>query len=424
MAQVLSQDEVDALLNAVNDDSESSGGMDDSGGGDFGEMAESDANIQPYDLTNQDRVIRGRMPILEIIYERFIRQFRVSLSNSLRKISTISMISTDLLKFGEFVNTLPIPSCMCIMRFNELRGPALIVFESKLAYAIIDSYFGGTDRPFTKIEGKEFTSIELSFMRRVMDMAISDLEEAWAPVHRIDAQYSRTEINPQFVGVVPPSDVIITTTFEVEFESASGTIMVVIPYSTIEPIKQKLSSSFQADNDVVDTLWTRSMQEHVQHAEATAIVKLGETEMSIGDLVGLQVGDIIPLSQEVSGELKNPMASPEMSENNKDAIRELADGIKAGDDALNKLKVQNLDFILDIPLKVSVELGRAKVIIKDLLQLGQGSVLELDKLAGEPLEVLVNGKLVARGEVVVVNEKFGIRLTDIISPLERIESLK
>jgi flagellar motor switch protein FliN/FliY len=120
----------------------------------------------------------------------------------------------------------------------------------------------------------------------------------------------------------------------------------------------------------------------------------------------------------------NIMAETNMSDNNKDAIRELADQIKAGDDSLNKLKVQNLDFILDIPLKVSVELGRAKVIIKDLLQLGQGSVLELDKLAGEPLEVLVNGKLVARGEVVVVNEKFGIRLTDIISPLERIESLK
>lgn len=301
MAQVLSQDEVDALLNAVNDDAV--GGDSGSEVEGLGEAGESDANIQPYDLTNQDRVIRGRMPILEIIYERFIRQFRVSLSNSLRKISTISMISTDLLKFGEFVNTLPIPSCMCIMRFNELRGPALIVFESKLAYAIIDSYFGGTDRPFTKIEGKEFTSIELSFMRRVMDMAISDLEDAWAPVHRIDAQYSRTEINPQFVGVVPPSDVIITTTFEVEFESASGTIMVVIPYSTIEPIKQKLSSSFQADNDVVDTLWNRSMQEHVQHAEATAVVKLGETDMTIGDLIGLQVGDVIPLSQEVSGEL-------------------------------------------------------------------------------------------------------------------------
>jgi flagellar motor switch protein FliM len=300
MAQVLSQDEVDALLSAVNEDSddELDGGFDD----DY-EDDDSDQNIQPYDLTNQDRVIRGRMPILEIIYERFIRSFRVSLSNSLRKISTISMISTDLLKFGEFVNTLPIPSCMCIMRFNELRGPALIVFESKLAYAIIDSYFGGTDRPFTKIEGKEFTSIELSFMKRVMDMAITDLEEAWAPVHRIDAQYMRTEINPQFVGVVPPSDVIITTTFEVEFESASGTIMVVIPYSTIEPIKQKLSSSYQSENDVVDSLWTQSMHDHVKQAQATAIVKLGEANLSIGDLVTMKVGDVIPLSQEVAGEL-------------------------------------------------------------------------------------------------------------------------
>jgi flagellar motor switch protein FliM len=301
MAQVLSQDEVDALLNAVNDDGDTGASAAKSPA--LAGVQETDVNIQPYDLTNQDRVIRGRMPILDIIYERFIRQFRVSLSNSLRKISTLSMISTDLLKFGEFVNTLPIPSCMCIMRFNELRGPALLVFESKLAYAIIDSYFGGNDRPFTKIEGKEFTSIELSFMKRVMDMAINDLEDAWTPVHKIDAQYVRTEINPQFVGVVPPSDVIITTTFEVEFESASGTIMVVIPYSTIEPIKQKLSSSFQTDNDVVDTLWTRSMQEHVQHTQATAIVKLGEAEMSIGDLISLQVGDIIPLSQEVSGEL-------------------------------------------------------------------------------------------------------------------------
>lgn len=306
MAQVLSQDEVDALLNAVNDGDGADDAAGDDAGGDgagFDVTDEIDENIQPYDLTNQDRVIRGRMPILEIIYERFIRSFRVSLSNSLRKISTISMISTDLLKFGEFVNTLPIPSCMCIMRFNELRGPALLVFESKLAYAIIDSYFGGTDRPFTKIEGKEFTMIELSFMKKVMDMAISDLEEAWAPVHRIDAQYLRTEINPQFVGVVPPSDVIIATTLEVEFESASGTIMIVVPYSTIEPIKQKLSSSFQTDNDMADSIWTQALNEHIKQAYATMVVKLGETEMTVGDLITLEKGDIIPLNQEASGEV-------------------------------------------------------------------------------------------------------------------------
>ena len=218
MAQVLSQDEVDALLSAVGDGDLEEDSTDSSDSG-----QDEDIHVQSYDLTNQDRVIRGRMPVLEIIYERFIRSYRVSLTNSLRKLSTISMISTDLLKFGEFVNTLPIPSLMCIMRFNELRGPVLMVFESKLAYAIIDSYFGGTDRPFTKLDGKEFTQIELSFMKKVMDMAINDLDEAWSPVHRVDAQYLRTEINPQFVGVVPPSDVIIATTFEVEFESASGT---------------------------------------------------------------------------------------------------------------------------------------------------------------------------------------------------------
>jgi flagellar motor switch protein FliM len=296
MAQVLSQDEVDALLNAVND------GDVNSGEGQAKESSDDD-NIQPYDLTNQDRVIRGRMPILEIIYERFIRTFRVSLSNSLRKVSTVSMISTDLLKFGEFVNTLPIPSCMCIIRYNELRGPALIVFESKLAYAIIDSFFGGVDRPFTKIEGKEFTQIELSFMRKVMDMAISDLEEAWSPIHKIDAQYLRTEINPQFVGVVPPTDVVIATTFEVEFESASGTIMIVVPYSTIEPIKQKLSSSFQTDNDMADSIWMQSMNQHVFESSAQAIVKLGETSITIGDLVNLQLGDIIPLDKEASGDV-------------------------------------------------------------------------------------------------------------------------
>ncbi len=305
MAQVLSQDEVDALLNAVNDNDSSSigGGVGSFDKDDFDSGDEGDENIQSYDLTNQDRVIRGRMPILEIIYERFIRSFRVSLSNSLRKISTISMISTDLLKFGEFVNTLPIPSCMCIMRFNELRGPALLVFESKLAYAIIDSYFGGTDRPFTKIEGKEFTQIELSFMKKVMDMAIGDLEEAWAPVHRIDAQYLRTEINPQFVGVVPPSDVIIATTLEIEFEAASGTIMIVVPYSTIEPIKQKLSSSFQTDNEMADTIWTQAMNAHIVDTKATIVVKLGETEMTVGDLLNLGIGDILPLNQEASGEV-------------------------------------------------------------------------------------------------------------------------
>ena len=136
-----------------------------------------------------------------------------------------------------------------------------------------------------------------------MDMAIHDLEGAWEPVHRVDIQYLRTEINPQFVGVVPPSDVVIATTFEVEFESVSGSIMIVLPHSTIEPIKQKLSSNFQTDNDIIDSVWIESVHDHIQNTEANLVVKLGASEMSVGDLLNLKVGDIIPLDQEASGEL-------------------------------------------------------------------------------------------------------------------------
>src|SRR4051794_31498162 len=318
MNQVLTQSEVDALLSAVAEGSVDVGAQGGAaagggaggdpgaaGGGDWGGAAQApEAEVTPYDLTNQDRVIRGRMPTLDIIYERFIRLYRMSLSNSLRKIATISIISTDLLKFGEFVNTLPIPSCMCIMRFESLRGPALLVFESKLAYALVDSFFGGTDRPFTKIEGKEFTRIELSIMKKVMDLAIRDLEEAWAPVHKTDISFIRTEVNPQFVGVVPPSDVIISTTFEVELENASGTIALVIPYSTIEPIKNKLNASFQTESDRHDKEWTAKMEEHLRNADSNIVVNLGAAGITVGDLVNLNVGDIIPLSQDADGELE------------------------------------------------------------------------------------------------------------------------
>lgn len=308
--QVLSQSEVDALLNAVSEGkvetapppgAASDGSPVVSASGWVGGIPDSE--ITPYDLTNQDRVIRGRMPTLDIIYERFIRLYRISLSNALRKFASISIISTDLLKFGEFVNTLPIPSCMCIMRFEALKGPALLVFESKLAYALIDSFFGGTDRPFTKIEGKEFTRIELSLMQKVMDLAISDLEEAWAPVHESKISFIRTEVNPQFVGVVPPSDVIISTTFEVELENATGTIALVVPYSTLEPIKSKLNASFQTEGDKSDKEWLLKMTEHMKNVEANLKVNLGAATITVGDLVNLQVGDIIPLSQDADGEL-------------------------------------------------------------------------------------------------------------------------
>jgi flagellar motor switch protein FliM len=297
MNQVLSQSEVDALLAAVSEGEVAAGSDGGPGGGG------SDKGVVVYDLTSQDRIIRGRMPQLEVIYERFMRAFRVSLSGALRRIATLNMASTDFLKFGEFINTLPMPTCMSVLRFNGLRGSALFVIETKLAYALVDSFFGGSDRPYTKIDGKEFTPIELSIVRKVVELAIQDLENAWSSVAKIDCSFVRTEINPQFVGIVPPTDVVIASTFDVELESANGTITLVVPYATIEPIKQKLASGFQVESDQTDRkLWARAFKEHMVDMDVDVRVDLGETTITLEDLMKLKVGDVIPLDQDVSGE--------------------------------------------------------------------------------------------------------------------------
>jgi flagellar motor switch protein FliM len=232
-----------------------------------------------------------------------MRLFRVSLSGALRKIASITLASTDFLKFGEFINTLPMPTCMSVLRFQNLRGSALLVVESKLAYALVDSFFGGADRPYTKIEGKDFTQIELSIIRKVVDLAIDDLESSWESVEKIGASFVRTEVNPQFVGIVPPTDIVIASTFDVELENANGTITVVIPYSTIEPIKQKLSSGFQMESDQTDKkLWTQTIQEQLAQTALNVKVDLGYSEIEMADLLALKPGDVIPLNQDVSGE--------------------------------------------------------------------------------------------------------------------------
>lgn len=297
MNRVLSQSEVDALLAAVSEGEVASGGE-----GAVG--ATNDKGVVVYDLTSQDRVIRGRLPQLDVIYERFMRAFRISLSSALRRIASLNHASTDFLKFGEFINTLPMPTCMSVLRFNGLRGSALLVIESKLTYALVDSFFGGTDRPYMKVDGKEFTPIELSIVRKVVELAIADLESAWLSVYKIDCGFVRTEVNPQFVGIVPPTDIVIASTFDVELESANGTITLVIPYSTIEPIKQKLSSGFQVESDQTDKkLWTSIIEDQLIDTDVDIRVDMGETAISLDDLMKLKVGDIIPLDQDVSGEL-------------------------------------------------------------------------------------------------------------------------
>lgn len=290
MSKILSQEEVDALLKGMS-------------GGEI--EVETDAGtgadgVVVYDLTNQDRIIRGRMPTLEIINDRFARLFRTTLSSSLRKIVDMTTTSVDMVKFGEFMRSLPVPTSLHIFKMDPLRGHAIFVLESKLVFNLVETFFGGTGGGEVKIEGRDFTAIEQQLTRKVVMMSLKDMEQAWKPVHEVSLIYQRTEINPQFASIVPPSDVVIVVKFELEMEHTAGTITVCIPYSTVEPIRSKLYAGFQSDQLEVDHEWMRRFREQLKDAEVDFTVELGHAHLYSGDLLNLKVGDVLTLDKDVN----------------------------------------------------------------------------------------------------------------------------
>jgi flagellar motor switch protein FliM len=288
MSQFLSQEEVDALLRGITDGNVGTGQS----------AGEDDDKIRRYDLTNQERIIRGRMPTLEIINQKFARLLRASLSGNLRRVIDVSARNVEMIKFGEFLKTLPVPTSMHIIRMNPLRGGALLVIESKLVFALIDSFFGGPGNSQVKVEGREFTSIETHMILRVADIIFSDMQKAWESVEPITVELERSEVNPQFVGIVPPSDVVVITPFEVEMDEAHGLITFCLPYSTIEPIRSKLYAGFQTERLEVDQSWRRRIVHQIQNLNVELSVEFGSAEIYLRSLLGLQIGDIIRLDQD------------------------------------------------------------------------------------------------------------------------------
>jgi len=290
MSKILSQDEVDALLKGMT-------------GGEIevetDQIVDADGVI-PYDLTNQDRIIRGRMPTLEIINDRFARLFRSSISAALRKVVDTSTTSIDMIKFGEFMRSLPVPTSLHIFRMEPLRGHAIMVIETRLVFNLVDSFFGGDGKSDIKIEGRDFTPIEHRVTKRVVEMVLADLEKAWRPVHEVTLSYHRSEINPQFAGIVPPTDVVVVIKFDLEMEQAAGTIIVCIPYSTLEPIRNKLYAGFQSDQLEVDHAWMRRFKEQLKMAEVKLVAVLGGARITGRELLSLRIGDTIQLEQDLS----------------------------------------------------------------------------------------------------------------------------
>lgn len=294
MAEVLSQEEVDALLRGI-------------AGGEIEVETDSGQDavgVHPYDFANQDRIIRGRMPTLEMIHDRFARAFRTSISTALRRAVDVSVIGTDMAKFGDFIRTLPLPTSLHLFRMDPLRGYGLLVFEGKLVFAFVDSFFGGSGVGHVKLEGRDFTVIEQRLIKKVVDLLLEDYESSWRTVHPVEIQHVRSEINPQFVNIVPPSDVVVTIALELEFEEATGTMTLCLPYSSIEPIRDKLRAGFQSEAIDADTTWNDRLRSQLREVPVQISVTLGHTEITAREMLNLRLGDVIMLREDAASPIE------------------------------------------------------------------------------------------------------------------------
>jgi len=292
MNNLLSQDEVDALLKGM----------------DSGEI-ETESNrvpscgVRTFDFISHERVIRGRMPGLEMANERFGRFFRNSISGILMKFVDVSIHGHELIKFGEFMRTLPLPSSINVFKMEPLKGFALIVLEAPMVFAFVDQFFGGGSKPWVKSEGRYFTSIEQKIIKKIVDTALKDLALAWQGIFPMEPEHIGSEMNPQFVTIVTPSEAVIRIEIHIEIENFVGKIFFCIPYSIIEPVKDKLFSGIRSDSMANDQRWITRLREVLKESFVNLQVDIGKAELSLREMLNFEKGNVITLQTSVSDEL-------------------------------------------------------------------------------------------------------------------------
>ena len=284
-ADLLSQDEIDALLHGVDDgdiDTEVEAGV-------------ADGEALSYDFASQDRIVRGRMPTLEMINERFARSFRISFFNMLRRSAEISVSGIQIVKFSEYVHSLFVPTSLSMVRFKPLRGTALFILTPTLVFTAVDNYFGGGGQYYNKIEGREFSVTEMRIIRIILDLIFEDLKKAWEPVMDVEFEYLNSEVNPQFANIVSPSEIVVVSTIHVELEGGSGDIHITMPYSMVEPIRELLDAGIQSSGGESDTRWQTALQSEVMNAEVEVSSTLLEKQMTVEQVINLKAGQVIPI---------------------------------------------------------------------------------------------------------------------------------
>ena len=279
---LLSQDVIDALLHGVDDGLVQT------------EMAAEPGSVKSYDLTSQDRIVRGRMPTLEMINERFARYTRISMFNMLRRSADVAVGGVQVMKFGEYVHSLYVPTSLNLVKIKPLRGTALFILDAKLVFKLVDNFFGGDGR-HAKIEGREFTPTELRVVRMVLEQAFIDLKEAWQAIMEVNFEYINSEVNPAMANIVGPSEAIVVSTFHIELDGGGGDLHVTMPYSMIEPVREMLDAGFQSDLDDQDERWVKALREDLLDVDVPLSATVARRQLRLRDILHMQPGDIIPV---------------------------------------------------------------------------------------------------------------------------------
>lgn len=279
MTEFLSQEEIDALLHGADDV--------------VPELPEDTTGIKSFDFGSQERIVRGRMPTLELVDERFARHMRISLFNMMRHTAEVTWTGVNMMKFGEYVQTLFLPTSLNMVRFRPLKGTALITLEASLVFILVENFFGGEGRFRTKIEGREFTPTERRIIQKLLKMIFADYKEAWAPVMDAEFEYLDSEVNPSMANIVSPSEVLVVNKFHIDLDGGGGNLHICFPYSMIEPIRELLDAGVQSDKGDTDVRWNKALREEVMDVNVDVGVKLLDTTVSLRDILNFQVGDIL-----------------------------------------------------------------------------------------------------------------------------------
>ncbi|GAA5132160.1 flagellar motor switch protein FliM [Thalassotalea piscium] len=285
MSDLLSQDEIDALLHGV-DEVEEEEVVEESG---------ERKGTSDYDFSSQDRIVRGRMPTLEMVNERFARHMRISLFNMMRRTAEVSINGIQMIKFGEYVHTLFVPTSLNMVRFRPLKGTALITMEARLVFILVDNFFGGDGRYHAKIEGREFTPTERRIIQMLLKLIFEDYKEAWSPVMDVSFEYLDSEVNPSMANIVSPTEVVVISSFHIELDGGGGDFHVALPYSMLEPIRELLDAGVQSDKEDTDMRWSKALRDEIMDVPVELTTKFLEVEVTLQQIMDFKVGDIIPI---------------------------------------------------------------------------------------------------------------------------------